>query len=319
MRRLALGFGCAACAASSGPTHLTEPGDAAWTEGPPLLAPLQEHSVVALQGEVVVIGGYDDEGRIVDRVEAYDPVADTWRSLAPLPGPGHHVNAAVVDDRIHVLGVLGPGFLEETVHWVYDPVADAWTDGPRPPDSHVVGASVVGVDGTDIHLVGGLRSVRAVALHSVYDTVAQRWDTLHDSPRTRDHAAGGVFGDRLVAVAGREVRIASVTDAVDRFDLPTGSWSPGAPIPTARAGVAHAFDAGRLHVLGGEGNPDSRDGVFAEHEVYDVQADTWTRHAPMPRPRHGMGAVFVDGVLYVPGGAPTEGFGAVDTFDVYVP
>lgn len=291
-----------------------------WAALAPLLAPLQEHSVVALLGEVVVLGGYNDARQIVDRVEAYDPSTDSWRALASLPEPSHHVNAAVVGDRIYVLGVLQGGFLESAVLWIYDPATDAWTTGARPPASHVAGASVVGIDGTDIHVIGGLQSVRAVALHSVYDTVSDRWDTLPDSPRDRDHAAGGTVGGRLLAVAGREVSIASSVDAVDRYDLATGTWSTGAPIPTARSGVGHAFDTlGHLHVVGGEGNAAINSGVFPQHEVYDPTVDGWTELPPMAQPRHGMGAVFVDGVLYVPGGAPVQGFGAVDTFDQFRP
>lgn len=291
-----------------------------WSEGPALLAPLQEHSVVALLGEVVVLGGYDDARRMVDRVEAYDPSAEQWRSLASLPAPAHHVNAAVVGDRIYVLGVLQGGFLESAVLWIYDPVLDAWSEGARPPASHAVGASVVAVQGTDIHLVGGLQSVRAVALHSVYDTVADAWSPLPDSPRPRDHAAGGGTGSILIAVGGREATIASVVDSVDRYTPTSNAWEAGAALPTARAGVAHAFDAdGHLHVLGGEGNPDDPDGVFDAHEAYDPVGDQWEVLGPMPRPRHGMGAVFIDGVLYVPGGAPVAGFGAVDAFDHFGP
>ncbi len=291
-----------------------------WADLPPLLEPLQEHAVVALRGEVVVLGGYDDDRRMVDRVEAFDPSTAQWRALAPLPEPSHHVNAVVHEGRIFVLGVLQASFLEEAVTWIYDPEADAWSSATAPPFDRAVGASVVAAAGGELHVVGGLQASRAVALHSVYDVAADRWRAEPDGPRARDHAAGAAVGGEVLAVGGRRSLIGAVLPDVDRYDPATGDWTAGAPLPTPRGGVAHAVGAdGRLHVVGGEGNPDHPTGVFADHEVYDPATDAWEVLPPMPRPRHGMGAVFVDGVLYVPGGAPEAGFGAVDTFTRYTP
>lgn len=289
------------------------PADPGWFGAAPLLAPLQEHSVVALQGEVVVLGGYDDRLRMVDRVEAYDPGTDRWRSLAPLPEPAHHLNAAVVDDQIVVVGALQDSFLEIAVTWVYDPALDAWEQRRPPSFDRAVGASVVGVIDGVIHLVGGLSASRAVALHSSYDPAADRWTALPSAPLARDHAAGGVIDGALVVTAGRDGGLSAVIDALDRYDAATEAWSVGAPIPTPRGGVAAAVSAeGALHVLGGEGNPEDPDGIFAAHEVYDPALDAWRPLGAMRTARHGMGAVFLDGTLWVPGGAPVAGFGATD-------
>ena len=54
-------------------------------------------------------------------------------------------------------------------------------------------------------------------------------------------------------------------------------------------------------------------------ELYDATANTWTTLAPMPSPRHGMGAAVVGGRMYIPGGANMEGFGAVATHDILTP
>ncbi|MBX2801864.1 MAG: kelch repeat-containing protein [Myxococcales bacterium] len=303
-------------------TSLTDgpPQESGWFRAKPLLEPLQEHSVVALDGEVVVLGGYDDRTQMVDRVEAYDPSTNEWRSLAPLPEPSHHVNAAVVDGKIYVLGVLQGGFLESAVAWVYDPVTDAWSDVRPPPSDRAVGAAAVAVVGTDVHLMGGLRSLRAVSLHSVYDTVGDRWDPLPDVPRDRDHGAGGGSGSAAWAAAGRDGGLTALIGAFDVFDPVLGAWSDGPAIPTPRGGVAAAVDGdGAWHVVGGEGNSADPSGVFGDHEVYDPGTGGWARLDPMRTPRHGMGAVFVDGVLWVPGGAEVQAFGATALHEGYRP
>jgi N-acetylneuraminic acid mutarotase len=92
-----------------------------------------------------------------------------------------------------------------------------------------------------------------------------------------------------------------------------------APMLVGRGGTAAAAIDDRIYVIGGEGNTAVPSGVFPDVTVYDATADAWETLAPMQTPRHGTGAASVDGVIYVPGGADTQGFGAVDTNEAYVP
>ncbi|WP_347566354.1 kelch repeat-containing protein [Scytonema sp. UIC 10036] len=56
-------------------------------------------------------------------------------------------------------------------------------------------------------------------------------------------------------------------------------------------------------VMGGEGSS----GVFAQVEAYDPATNKWESFAPMPTPRHGMGAVAIGDAIYVAGGGPVTG------------
>ena len=76
---------------------------------------------------------------------------------------------------------------------------------------------------------------------------------------------------------------------------------------------------GCLYALGGEGNAASQSGVFPQVEAYDARADRWESLAPMPTPRHGIGAAVVGDRIWVPGGATLQGFGAVPTHEVFTP
>jgi hypothetical protein len=86
---------------------------------------------------------------------------------------------------------------------------------------------------------------------------------------------------------------------------------------TPRGGCAAATLGDRTFVFGGEGNAALPSGVFPELEAYTP--DSWEALEPMPTPRHGTGAAELDGVIYVPGGATMQAFGAVDTHEAYVP
>jgi hypothetical protein len=61
--------------------------------------------------------------------------------------------------------------------------------------------------------------------------------------------------------------------------------------------------------------------VFPDHDVYDPGTDSWTRLPPLPVPVHGVtGSVFLDGLIYIPGGGTSSGGSSGSTvFQVYHP
>jgi hypothetical protein len=62
---------------------------------------------------------------------------------------------------------------------------------------------------------------------------------------------------------------------------------------------------GKIFCMGGEGS----NRVFAQNETYDPAKDTWEQYAPMPTPRHGLGAVTIGDYIHVAGGGPVMGGG----------
>lgn len=288
---------------------------ATWTSLAPLPTPRQEHAVVAYGGDVVVIGGFDDD-TTVDSVEAYDVVADAWRALPALPLPLHHANAAVVtvdgDEEIVVGGfLLGAGFVADARTLIFD--GDTWREGTAMPAADARGASAVCALDDAVYVFGG-SAVGSVATASRYIVGEDRWAPLPPLPRALDHvlcvAAADVDGDALWIVSGRENGLANHTGTLLRFDPTTQTYAERAPLPTSRAGAAAAVVDGTIVVVGGEGAATDT-GVFAAVERYVVDEDRWETLPAMRTPRHGFGAAAIDNTLYVPGGATVRGFGAV--------
>lgn len=276
----------------------------------------QETAVFVHNNEVWVLGGFDDRATMLATVEIYNPESGTWRAGPQLPVAMHHANATVVNGSVWILGFLVGGFNADGR--IFEMVNDAWVPRGTMPVERTRGASVLGVDGTKAYVVGGLDG-GAVSCFDRYDTASGEWQTLPDLPAVMDHGAGAFLGGSMVVAGGRAGTLQSHTDALHVFDFAENVWKPGAQMPTSRAGFAYAVHEGRLFVIGGEGNRAEASGVFGEVESYDPAMDVWQNHPNMPRPRHGMGAASVEGVILVPGGAEVQAFGATDFVDGFIP
>lgn len=279
-----------------------------WSELAPLAAGArQEVGVAGLDGIVYVVAGFEAPfaGQSA-RVEAYDVATDTWRTRAPLPRSAHHVATAVYAGKLYAVGGLTSlRFDPRREVYRYDVEADRW-DEVAPLITARGALALAGLpDG--LHAVAGFAAGAEVADHAVYDAATNQWSERAPLPTARDHLAAAVVGDRLYVVGGRTPN----SNALHRYDAASDTWVPLAPMPTARSGHAAAAIDGKLVVLGGEVNVDNPPNqVFVEVELYDPETDRWVSLAPMPVPRHGMGAAVWDGRVIVPGGAFRAGFGA---------
>jgi N-acetylneuraminic acid mutarotase len=81
-------------------------------------------------------------------------------------------------------------------------------------------------------------------------------------------------------------------------------------MPTSRSGHGLVVYQNRFFAMGGEGgiiNQPGQQTVFGQMESYDPESNTWQSHAPMPTPRHAVGAVAIGDWIYVAGGGAVLG------------
>ena len=235
----------------------------------------QEHGAAALNGEIYVLGGFTPQ--VTSSVQAYSPDTNTWRDVADFPAEFHHPNVAVVNGVMYVTGFhLGSSLrVADPRSFAYDPVADEWTPrSPLPPGTERGSACVATIDGK-IYLFGGA-SDRTLPDASAYDTELDSWEVLPLMPALREHCLAAAIGGKIYIVSGRSGSIEGVHVESWMYDPETQSYSERAPIPTPRGGAAGGVVAGRLFVLGGEGNPENGSmGIFPQVEAYDAAADAW--------------------------------------------
>ncbi len=292
--------------------------------GPPTQTPLpalpsvrQEHSVVALAGEVYVIAGFTPA--VTATVEAFNPATGSWRSVADLPVALHHANAAALNGKLYVAGFYVGGSFNDAGGNVfeYDPALDEWSERAlMAPGRERASSCVAAFDGK-IYLFGGARG-GTVSDASFYDVAANAWRELPPLPEPREHCIAGEIAGTLYVAAGRSGGIGGFEPSTWAFDPVLETYTERAPIATPRGGVAGAVLGGKLYVFGGEGNDADPTGVFDEIEAFDPAANAWEALPAMLEPRHGLAAAELGGSIYLPGGATTQGFGAAAAHTVMV-
>ncbi|KAI1266297.1 hypothetical protein F5Y18DRAFT_383005 [Xylariaceae sp. FL1019] len=331
-------------------------GTPQWTTLTSLPRPRQEHGIAAIDDNTIAVvgGGYPGSDGVLETISSmvlYDIPSNTWRNATSVPFSVNHPNVVAVDGLLYVLGGLvvaaeppaGLAFswIASGESHVYDAGTDSWAQLASMPPGTERGSAIVGVSDEMVYLAGGMTVLNAdgyqdaVTLVTAYNTTADEWVRLPalaaDIPEGRQHGTGAIVGHKFYVVGGRWFSQAAVRDTVFVLDLndQESGWTTNEErMPTARGGLSGAAVNDQFYTFGGEGDPNTFNGVFPETEVLDTTTGAWTKLAPMAVPRHGTQAVAVGNGIYIPGGGLQQDGKAVtinnvttygntsDTFDV---
>lgn len=331
-RRSFLAVSAAAIAVPAPPRQ-----DPAWRTQTPAPWAVQEIYCAVWRGGIVMAGGLvgrpAGQLHIEDRTAIYAPAQDSWTEEAKLPAPRHHPMLIGHGDAVYALGGYGRSeagdWTAMTEVWKFDD--SGWSPAGTMPvrQCETVGVSL----GDRIHLITGRAPVGTpngnwndqgdIDLHQVFLPAENRWETARPCPMARNSAAGAVLDGAIWVAGGRTVG-GGGTGRLDRYDPVEDRWDTLRPIPRSYAsnnqtggGLAMAAAGGRLVAFGGEWfQRGGGGGVFAETWIYDPGTNVWSAGPAMKTPRHGLGAVAVDDVVYaVAGGAIVSGGSASATLE----
>jgi non-specific serine/threonine protein kinase len=226
-----------------------DPAADRWSAGPDLPFAVHHPMAAAYRGEVVVIGGFQPAGSsfyagATDRVVALRNGA--WVDLPPLGRPRGAGAAAVVGDRMVVVGGLAAGELTAPTE-VFD--GTRWRDAsPIPtPRDHLAAAS----DGRYLYAVGG-RALGPSANSAAFERYAasgDRWERLPNLPAPQGGLGAAMVLDRVVALGGETATV--MLPQVETFDPVPAAWSGLPPMPTPRHGVGVAAVGDTVYAMVG--------------------------------------------------------------------
>ena len=254
-----------------GANYEYDPATDKWTKKKSMPRPAHHAALAAANGKIYVSGGFvaPEETHIptggawepIDDVWEYDPAADSWKSLAPLPSKRGSAVAVEVGGKIYVIGGA------TTVEGSKDPFFTFF--GPA----------------------------RVLSTNEVYDPATNKWESRRPMAVPRNHAFAGAVNGKIYVIGGRTghgfILSATNTDVVEEYNPVADMWSaPKERMPTPRSGGGWGTDGRRIYVAGGEVTTKELVGAFRGIEAYEPATNSWTTLPSMPMPRHGIaGAV----------------------------
>lgn len=290
------------------PGRTAGPSEPGWVLGAPAPIALTEVAAAAHEGRIWVVGGMDAEGRATDRVLVYDPATDAWADGPPLPEAVHHAALVADHDGLLLLGGYAgaDGRLTEAA-WRLGSDG-AWRAADSLPAPR--GAGAAAWDGRGLVLYGGGVGPEGVSA-AVFGLDGHGWRELTALSAPREHLAATSLGAGSVTFLGG--RVGGLDGNLGTVDLVSAEGVVGRTedLTQARGGIA-AFST-TAHgdcVVGGEGP----EGTFG-----DVECIGAIHRSTLPGltvPRHGLGAVVLDGRAYALLGGRRPGLTVSDVVEV---
>jgi N-acetylneuraminic acid mutarotase len=248
-----------------------------------------------------------------------------WTSLTPIPQGEEEVYGTAAGGKLYVLGGLGifPGWEPKQMLWSFDPASSEWTRLPNIPEGiHHPGFAAVG---DKLYSVGGFTIARpATGLPAwvpskslwIYDINAKSWSKGPDLPTARGALTATAHENKIYAIGGAKNPTYSTPElrptvpvenmaTNEVFDIATGTWSPAAPMLTARNHHGASLIDGKIYVVGGRIGSTFIIGLsnnVSTNEVFDIGKNTWAAVLGMPTPRSGVGTAVLNGRMHVLGG-----------------
>ncbi len=271
-----------------------------WDYGASLPQPMSRSAAVAASdGHVYLFGGLDDGADEVADVVRFDPLADEYVALTPMPAARAGACAAeLMDGRILVIWGIWPG--ESSNAGIYDPGTDSWSGGYEVQSDG--GCAAVTAPNGWIHVLGGESDPDG---HAIFDPGTDLWTAGPAMPRQHELHGAALGGDgRIYVFGGRDGHADIVSPHLDIYDPDSESWSTGADMPEGNLLFATASSGDRIHVLGGSTETPWHAGPYFDVVwTYEVASDVWTvEDSVLPTAVKEPSGAWLDGRIFAFGG-----------------
>jgi N-acetylneuraminic acid mutarotase len=280
-----------------GANYEYDPATDKWTKKTSMPRKAHHAALASYNGKIYVCGGFvppentnvplGGAWQPIDNAWEYDPAADSWRSIAPLPGKRGAAVAVESGGKIYVIG--GATTVEGS--------DESWTlssGAAKSPESVSQFFTFFG-------------PARVLTTNDVYDPATNKWEHRKPMSVPRNHAFAAAVKGKIYVIGGRTgsayIMTATNTNVVEEYDPATDKWSgPLQRMPTARSGGGYGTDGHRIYCAGGEVTTTQLTGAFRAVEAYDPATNTWSTLPSMPIPRHGVAGAVIGSEFHLVSG-----------------
>jgi N-acetylneuraminic acid mutarotase len=220
-----------------------DPATDEWRERAPLPRGGNHIAAVGLGGKLYAIGGFSEQNaNAFADVSVYDPATNKWSSAAPLPQPIGSMAVVAVDDVIHALGgAIGDTADNRTtitVHYIYDPKTNKWTDSvPLPfPREHfnvlLLNRKLYAIAGRIGNFSQNLSTILTLDLNQKNPQWEQNLPLM---PTARSGTQAAILDGKIFVFGGE--KFGGVFNNAEMFDPVTERWSELTHMPIGRHGT----------------------------------------------------------------------------------
>jgi serine/threonine protein kinase len=271
-----------------------------WLEQPHMLQPRAAAAAAVVGNHIIVTGGVDANGALLNTTEIFD--GNSWTLGAPIPTARQMLAAASDGKLIYAVGGTDGNSDLATVE-AYDPAAKTWT--PLPDLSQPRSDLGVAIADKRLIAVGGMSTGQVLKSVAALDLVAKTWAGLPDMATARHGMAVDTVEKSVYAVGGatgvgdNQTTASAETLQLPAHKIPASQWRSLPDAPTARLMMAWAVLNDKIWIIGGLRNGAALQTV----ESYDPHTGAWETGPPLPIPLHHAAAATYRGEVVVLGGA----------------
>lgn len=231
------------------------PATDSWREVAPFPVVFHHPNVATVGGKLYVLGFHAGSGqRMADGSSyAYDPTADEWTPVSPMPPESKRGASCVTtyQDKVYIFGGTNGEALPDAS--AYDPATDEWETLPFLPAHrhHCVAAAL----NDKIYIVSGrdviIEEVQAESY--VYDPAARTYEEVAPILTPRGGSAGALLGGKIYVFGGE----GNVDDPngifheTEVYDPATDRWSALPDMSLPRHGFGAAVVGDKIYLPAG--------------------------------------------------------------------
>lgn len=261
-------------------------------------------TTATVNGKIYIIGGRSGdqfaEGSPLNRVDCYDPTANTYTQKANMPSTLSGMTCAATGNYIYVFGGCSTTTTPVNTTYRYDTVNNTWATMATMPVAKTYAAAVT--VGTKIYVIGGAADYNTIGTGTntayCYDTATNTWSTKAVIPVAVSGAAVGVKDDTIYVLSGRYTNYNSGT--VFRYNTTFNTWTSDCLSSSVQNRILSAYTQidDRIYLFGGH----TGNSYLSLTESYHIPTDTWLQEANSPLPVFYCSASAVGGKIYLFGG-----------------